>query len=232
MPTTAPTRVLADSRARRQKSEQDTQLLFDNNERDFKAKFPGLADGVLKRSAEVRAYLREYFGKLDAIRSSGRYTADGEAAELQLAWQGARERLGKFKASTVDELTKQIDAKKAALLKPAQAATDAVTYLKQRELRDQARLMDPLKLRTYLRNSPELLAALESDPAVAFAPIVPANVLREAREALMLGTSPELTELDQLRAAYSRMLGTARQLADEAVGNELVDTRPGTPEPL
>src|SRR5690242_15473178 len=85
--------------------EQDLQLTLDAFQRDITNRLPRFADAIMKRVDDrVRKPLMVYFARVEAIRTSGRYSLDGERQELQLAAQAVRDQLSALRRDTVDKL--------------------------------------------------------------------------------------------------------------------------------
>lgn len=208
-----------DARARSEKYRDDLRLFLDAFERDVTARLPDFAGSVIKRAREeVQAPFESFLAKVEAIRTSGRYTADGEQAELRMAAEAMAERLAKLRADWVGKLDTQLAEKRVAALKPkAPIVGEAaiVRELRLRELRDHLKTLDSTILAGRVKEAiadgagGELLDALEGAP-VGF-PLVPKEVLQEARVAIAERDHPELGQLAQLRDVYTRVLGVAER---------------------
>jgi hypothetical protein len=204
----------------------DFKLLLGSHTASFIAGNPNLAKGFEKHIAGLHETMQQYFEKVEAIRVSGRYSQDGEWAEIKLAARATREKLGAVKAETVDKLEAQLSEKRTEALKPKIQTTDPFERLlreqRLRELRDHLRTVDPVTLQARIRQAVEagantdLLDALEGAPA-GF-PIAPAELVREARIAIAERDHPVLGELATLRDAYTYALGVADQTLVAASG--------------
>jgi hypothetical protein len=208
------------------KHSDDAKLLHSASVKTVKAQIPKFADAFEKRVSELQRDLDASLEKLDSIRTSGRYSADGERAERRLAARAMQEKLATVRADTVGKLEAQLAEQRAAAVKPKNQTTDPVLLLRQelrhRELRDQLRTLDQLTLQTRIKQAvddganTDLLDALEGAPA-GF-PIAPAELVRETRESIALKNHPELGELAQLRDAYTYALGVVEQTVLAATG--------------
>jgi hypothetical protein len=228
------------------KHKNDLQILTASTRKRLRDTQPTHADAFDKHLVDdIVGPAAMAIEKLDAVRTSGRYSQDGERKERRLGAHGfVVEHLGKVRAATVEKIESQRAAREAALLKPKPTTKDPalamVRELQQRELRDHLRTLDPLTLATRLKQTATtdagslLLEAIESDPiAAAGGPaIVPADVVRDTRTAMALAADPELGELATLRDAYSFCIGAAEQVVLAASGlsklEVVTDTTPAT----
>jgi hypothetical protein len=215
-------------------------LRLDALEKDLERRLSKYSQSVMTRAREeVQKPFEAFLEKVEAIRTSGRYTGDGERAELRLAAEAMFERLTALRGDTVAKLETQLADRRATALqsKPATDPTTALlNELRQRELRDYLRTLDPLRLRARIRQAvsdganTELLDALEGAPA-GF-PIAPPGLVQEARAAIADRDHPELGELAALKQTYEYLIGTATE-AVKAVSSDFgtapakapVDTR-------
>jgi hypothetical protein len=210
-----------------QRYTNDLTLLLDKHVRTVKAQLPKYADSFEKRILdEAQRPFTAYLEKLEAIRTSGRYSPDGERAERRAATRTMREQLAKVREGTVNRLEAQLTEIRAAVTTPKSGVTDPLQAIlkemRHKELRDHLRTVDPLQLQVRIRQAADdgpghdLLDALDGAPA-GF-PIAPAALVQETRERLALKNHPELGELAQLRDAYTYALGVVEQTAFAASG--------------
>jgi len=197
------------------KQKGDFQLLADAALKQVRQASPKFAEPFAKRVGELRTQYFAFVEKLEAIRTSGRFTAGGERAELRLAARTLRDKLATLRTEWVEKLNSQLAEQRAAALKPkittqTDPALALVTELRMRELRDELRKLDSTALAARVKQAADdgagtdLLNALEGAP-VGF-PIVPSKLLQEVREQIALQSHPELGELAQLRDAYAQLL--------------------------
>ena len=161
--------------------------------------------------------------KLEAIRTSGRFSQDGERKERRLAVHAfTQEKLLAVRAATVGKLETRLQEQRAALLKARTATVEPtlVVYkeLRARELRDHLKTLDPLELQTRIRltEDTELLDALDGAPS-GF-PIAPPELVAEARTRIAEANHPELGELASLQKAYEFALGVVENTILAASG--------------
>ena len=216
----------------KEKHTNDLKLLLGTHVKTVKTKLPKFADAFEKRvNEELHRPFTAFLDKQEAIRLSGRYTSDGERAELRLAARAVQEKLAAVKTDTVTKLEAQLAEKRAAALKPKAATTEPLQAIlkemRQKELRDHLRSLDPLALQTRIRlavddgASADLLEALDGAPA-GFA-IAPPELVQEAKVRIAEKNHPELGELAQLRDAYTYALGVVEQGLLEASGLSAVE---------
>jgi len=116
-----------------------------------------------------------------------------------------------------------------------------VRELRQRELRDHLRTLDPVDLQARMRRAvadgatSDLLDALGNAP-YGF-PVAPPELVKSMREQLAQRDNPELEELAQLHNIYERMLGIGEQVVKDisadagATANIPMYTVSGAPVP-
>jgi hypothetical protein len=208
------------------KHKSDVKLLLSATTRQLRATQPQYADAFERRVADLEREAGAAIDRIDAIRSSGRYSADGERAERLLVARTFAELTAKLRNETVDVVERQRADREAELLnlrKAPRDATDALLHeLRLQEVRRDLRTLDPLMLVARLKTSPSalLLEAIETDPLVEAggASVAPLDVVKQAREAAALAADPTLGELAQLRDNYSRALGACEATVLAAVG--------------
>ncbi|MEO8677423.1 MAG: hypothetical protein ABI665_00160 [Vicinamibacterales bacterium] len=203
----------------------DLNLLLGSHTKDVATRLPKYADSFSKRVLEdvLRPSLA-FFDKHESIRTSGRYTRDGEAKEIALAAHATREKFAPVRAG-VAKLDEHINAKLAA--KPAPVAKDPTTAivneLRARELRERLQTLDPIDLQARfksLRADAAGIAHLEAaENAPPGFPIAPAELVAAARERIAVESDPEIAELTELRASYAYALNVAEQALQDAGGN-------------
>lgn len=208
------------------KRKNDLNLLLGTHTKDVASRLPKYADGFLKRVREdvLRPSL-SFFDKLEFIRSSGRYTADGERKEIALNASAVREKFAKVREDTVTKLDAQIAAKLAAT--PAPETKDPtlvlVKEMRAQELRAHLRTLDPLDLQARFKTvggdaaGIAILEAAENAPP-GF-PIAPAELVAAARARIAIAGDPEIAELTELRVGYAYALNVAEQALKDAGGN-------------
>jgi hypothetical protein len=208
----------------KEKHTNDLRLLLGSRVKTVKEQLPKFADALEKRVNDLHRQFEGYLDKDESIRTSGRYSVDGEKVERRLNARGFKEKnLATMRAETVTKLDAQLAEKRAARLKPKPPTTDPtlllVRELRHRELRDHLRTMDPVMLRARIQQDDgtgDLLDALDGAPA-GF-PIAPAELVQEARTRIALANDPELGELAQLRDAYVYLEGVVEQTLLAASG--------------
>jgi hypothetical protein len=205
------------------KHKNDLRLLLGSHVTTIKGRLPKYGEAFGTRiTNDVQKQIENVLDKVDAIRTSGRYTGDGERAELRLAARGGKEQLEKVKAETVAKLESQLAERRAAALKPKSKTSDPLTAvlaeMRAREYRDHLRTLDPLTLHARIKQAddPELLDAIDGAPS-GF-PIAPAELIAAARIRLVEAADPASGELAQLRDAYVYALGVAEQTLLKASG--------------
>jgi hypothetical protein len=209
------------------KHKNDLNLLLDTHMKSTKARLPEYAYAFEQRINELRRSFAAYVEKDEAIRTSGRFTSDGERAERRLAARAFRdEKIRVMRADTVGKLEARLAETRAAALRPKAQPTEPILQLlkegRLRELREHLRTLDPLMLQARIRQAVEdgantdLLEALEGAPA-GF-PLAPAELVQQTRERIAEKNHPELGELAQLRDAYSYALGAVEQTLLAASG--------------
>jgi hypothetical protein len=205
------------------KHKNDLRLLLGSHVTAVKGRLPKYGEAFGTRVAnDVQRLIEDVIDKVDAIKTSGRYTGDGQRAELRLTARAVAEKLNGVRDTTVTELDTQLAEQRAAALKPKAAMTDPalalVRELRQRELRDHLRTLDPLTLNARVKQADdsELLDALEGAPS-GFS-IAPPELLHEARIKIAEKSHPELGELAQLRDAYTYAINVAEQTLLAASG--------------
>lgn len=212
----------------------DLKLLLDPIVKQVRETLPTYADAFAKR---VREDLVSPTGaaieKLDAIRTSGRYSPDGDRTERRLVVQASAEKLKSVEAATVAKLQTQREDQRAALNKPKPSSTDPamalVHELRAQEARTLLRGLDPLTLATRIRqvDSTDLLDVLDGAPD-GF-PIASPELIQEARTRIAEANHPELGQLAALESAYSFAIGVAKQVVLKASG--LTEREAVTPTP-
>lgn len=222
-----------DAKAWRKKHTDDMDLLIDGMKRSLDNDMPAHSEAVMKVAKNgVRTPIVDYLASVEDIRMSGWYSREGEGAKLALLGRQAQEKLQTIRASTVGKLETMITERQAAALKPTPVTDPAlalVRELKLQELRSHLRSVDPLMLHTRVKQAVasgadhDLLAALEGAPA-GF-PIVPAEVLHEARVQMAERDDPKLGEFAQLKNVYTRLIGHAESTLLAASGGD----RPSLP---
>lgn len=209
------------------KHTDDLKLLLDTHVKDVKNRLPKYADAFSKRVVDdLQRPFDAFLEKVESIRSSGRYSPEGERAELRLAARAAKEQLAGVRAATVAKLEAQLAEHRAAALKPKSVTGDPLAAIlkemRQKELRDHLRQLDPLTLQVRIRQaiddgaSMDLLEALEGAPS-GFA-IAPADLIQEARIRTAEQNHPELGETAQLRDAYRYAIGVVEETITAASG--------------
>src|SRR6185295_8107697 len=112
------------------KHRNDLKLLLDAHVKTVKARLPKFGDAFEKRATEdLQRPFMAFLEKLEAIRLSGRYSPDGERAELRLAARAMREKLATVEADTVTKLEVTLAEQRAAALKPKTPTTDPTLLL-------------------------------------------------------------------------------------------------------
>lgn len=157
------------------KHRNDLKLLLDAHTTTVKARQPTYGDTFEKRVKEMQRDADAFLEKIEAIRTSGRYSPEGTRSELRLAARAMQERLAAARADTVAKLETQLAEQRAAALKPKTTTTEPVLLmlreLRLRELRDHLRTLDPLTLQARIRQAvddganTDLLDAIEGAPA-------------------------------------------------------------------
>lgn len=221
------------------KPTNDLALVLGAHAKSIKATLPKFGDAFEARVNELQRESAMVLEKLDAIRSSGRYSPDGERKERRLAVYGFVEALSAVRAATVGKLQKQRDEQRVAALKPktiSDPATALVNELRAQEVRQHLRGLDPLTLLSRIKqdDGTGLLDAIESDPvAAAGGPsIAPRDVIEEARLRIAEQNNPALGELATLEKAYEFALGSAEQIVLAASGlSKLEATTDPAPAP-
>lgn len=209
------------------KHSNDLKLLLDTHVKTVKERMPKYGDAFEERVTKLQHQVGAYLEKQESIATSGRYSPDGERSERRLAARAFQEeKLAAIRADTVAKLETQLAEQRAAALKPKTATTDPLQAIlkemRQKELRDHLRTLDPLLLRARIKQavddgaSTDLLEALEGAPA-GFG-IAPADLVEEARVKIAEKNHPELGELAQLRDAYTYAIGVVEQTVIAASG--------------
>lgn len=203
---------------------EDLTLLVDSHVADIAKRLPQYADAFTQRaSREVLRPFADFLAKLESIRTSGRYTADGERSERLLAARTTRDALATVRASTVDTLAGQLEERRrAALTRPASTEEPVLRFLRLQELRNHLRSLDPVELDERIKAAvskganAELLDALEG--AAPGFELAPAALIVETRAAIASRDHPELGELAQLKGAYEYLLTVAERALVTAAG--------------
>ena len=218
-----------------QTRKNDLNLLLNTHTKDIANRLPKYGDSFSKRVVEdlLKPSLA-FFDKHDAIRTSGRYTSEGEQKEIALLAHATREKFAVVRAG-VAKLDEQIAAKLAA--KPAPATKDPATALvnemRAQELRSQLRSLDPIDVQAIfksVRGNADGIAILEAaENAPPGFPIAPAEDVAAARARIAGEGDPELAELTELRVSYAYALNVAEQALKDAGGN-LADPEPAAPQ--
>lgn len=203
----------------------DLNLLLGSHTKDVSKRLPKYADAFSKRILEdlLRPSMA-FFDKHESIRTSGRYTRDGETKEIALAAHATREKFAVVRAG-VAKLDEQIAAKLAA--KPAPVTKDPATALvnemRAQELRAHLRTLDPIDVQARfktLRADAAGIAVLEAaENAPPGFPIAPAEAVAAARARIAVESDPEIAELTELRVSYTYALNVAEQALQDAGGN-------------
>jgi hypothetical protein len=218
--------------AYKEKFANDVNLLLGRHGEAVKAALPKYAEPFDKRITDLRREFGGFLDKMDAIRTSGRYTPEGERGERRAAAHAMREHVNKVREATVTKLDTQLAEARAAALKPKSKTTDPLEAIlremRAKETRDQWRTLDPLDKQTRIQQTddPDLLDALDGAPA-GF-PIAPADLIAAARIRIADQNDPASGELAQLRDAYTYAIGVIEQMVLAASGLSALEI--GTPD--
>jgi len=214
-----------------EKCQNDLDLLLNKHVETVKSTLPKYGDAFEKRIREdIQQQAALVIDKLDSIRTSGRYSEDGDRQERRLSAHAFHEHLAKVRTATVEKLEQERKTRTANALK-SKPTTDALSEMKAQETRALARQLPPLELQARIMQddgSTGFLDALEGAPP-GF-PVAPADLLKAARNRIAEANDPELGELATLQKAYEFALGATEQVVIEASGlRELeVVTNPAT----
>ena len=205
------------------KHRNDLNLLLGRHVETTKTALPKYADSFGKRiTDDLQRPFDAFLDKMDAIRTSGRFSPDGERTERRAAAHTMHEQVSKVREATVGKLEQQLADARAKALQPKSRSTDPLDAIlremRAKETRDHWRQLDPLMVKTRLQQTddPELLDMLEGGPA-GF-PIAPAEVIAEARIRIAEQNDPAVGELAQLRDAYAYAIGVVEQTTLAASG--------------
>jgi hypothetical protein len=205
------------------KHKNDVKLLLDRHVSTVEARLPKYGAAFVKRTTDdLQRPFSAFLDKIDAIRTSGRYSPDGERAERRSAGRAMQEQLAKVRAATVEKIEAQLAEARAAALKPTSKTTDPLEAIlhemRARETRDHWRTLDPLTLQTRIQQTTDsdLLDAL-SGGAIGF-PVAPPDLIAEARIRIAEQNDPATGELAQLRDAYAYAIGVVEQTVLAASG--------------
>lgn len=228
------TRRVTEIGAVTQKHKQDVDLLIGSHMESFGSKSKYGEAFKTRVQADIRQTMLDFLAKQDAIRASGRYSAEGERAELVLAARAVLDKLKAVRTATVEPLDKQLAEKRAGALASKPSQEDAtLRFLRLKEIRQHIAQMDPLQREALVRQAmhgdgdADLIAALESAPKLF--PVVPHALLDEAKAVIAEREHPELGELAQLRDAYHLALGYAEQILQKVTGADGVELHSSAP---
>jgi hypothetical protein len=175
------------------------------------------ASAFEQRANDVALSIDHFLDRRDKAEASGQYTPAGLGQQIKSAALALRVQLVEFRRSTTDKLTEQINAKRAAAVRPPSATTEDATlrHLRHREVRDLVRsLPDSIDRRLAFDRA---VAAGDADfiQAIAEAPrgfeLVDAAVVDAARIKAAEANDPEVARLVALRDAYSVIVNTANE---------------------
>ncbi len=218
---------MQDLRGVHRKAMQDWAALFDPYNREIVNRLPEFADAFLKRESTVRENLSTLFASVEStiLRDPN------DRASIVRAARRVRETFVTALDETAVKVEKDVDAEINSRMGPKRV-TDAVQAARQREIRDLLRNEDPVRLEARVKTAAvdgvesEVLDAISDSPL----PMVRAELIAEARRAIVLRDRPVLTEKLELARAYRFLYSNALQIVD-GVAPEVMTEETTPPEP-
>lgn len=222
-------------------NERDHFYLFNHHVERRPASLGKYADGFSTEMTKLRnEVVKPFLTKRHHIRTSARFSGDGERDELEVLRYEMRKKVSAARTNVAKTIGEDIARRRAAALRREESKEDpTLRYLRLKDIREHIeKKIDLRAINPHTKRPTNLMIALNAAFArgkghdwldalddTTFEPLIDPQIVAEIRTEILDGTDPELAALSTLQEAHEYALNCIERGLESSSNEDGINLR-------